>query len=532
MNGWNINAYTDSERTVYYLELFNKYYDDILDVFSRFFIDPLMKENSVDREINAVDSENNKNLESDYWRINQLIKSFSNPNSPFYKFGTGNLKTLKKPNVREELLKFHQQYYSANIMNVVMLSNKPLSELKKMAEKYFNPVEDKNVKRKYQFNSLPFDSKNKIDRFFKVKSVQDKNSLMLIWQLPNQSKDYSNKSLGILASLLGDENNNSILNKLRNEGLIISLQSGEYDAEDNYCLFSITMDLSNTGIKKIDYIIQIVYDYILMLKNLKDNEWDRISEELKAISQNNFDYQDKYDVADYCTTLVVNLEKYNVPDVLSGAYLIKEVNKKQIKDLLNQLTRDNMMVIFSTQDFKKEKKSKIKTEEHYGTEYVIKDNPKELIISENELSVPPENIYIPEDLTLKKIKNQKTLTEIKDTNLNKVWSFENNQFQQPLAIYWVQIVSPEFNKTVKNFCMTSIIKNIWLEYLTPLLYNANESGYYYYINFYPYNNSLVLEIKGYNEKINVILEKIMDCIFNFDPNNFSGTKFELIKNKF
>ena len=60
--GGSYNAYTDSERTVYHLELFNQHFEEILKIFSRFFIDPLMKKEGVDREINAVDSENNKNL--------------------------------------------------------------------------------------------------------------------------------------------------------------------------------------------------------------------------------------------------------------------------------------------------------------------------------------------------------------------------------------------------------------------------------------------------------------------------------------
>ena len=56
-----------------------------------------MKSDSVDREINAVDSENTKNLENDLWRIQQLMCELAIPEHPVHKFGTGNLKTLKKP---------------------------------------------------------------------------------------------------------------------------------------------------------------------------------------------------------------------------------------------------------------------------------------------------------------------------------------------------------------------------------------------------------------------------------------------------
>lgn len=57
----------------------------------------------------------------------QLEKSLSNPNHPYCHFGTGNLETLydspkaKGQDIRAELLKFHDNYYSANIMKLCIL---------------------------------------------------------------------------------------------------------------------------------------------------------------------------------------------------------------------------------------------------------------------------------------------------------------------------------------------------------------------------------------------------------------------------
>ena len=95
--------------------------------FAQFFISPLFDASSTERELNAVDSENQKNLQSDAWRLDQLEKSTSNASHPYSKFGTGNLQTLKvEPeskgfSVREKLLKFHSKYYSANLMTLSLL---------------------------------------------------------------------------------------------------------------------------------------------------------------------------------------------------------------------------------------------------------------------------------------------------------------------------------------------------------------------------------------------------------------------------
>ena len=57
--------------------------------FAAFFTCPLFTESATGREVNAVDSENSRNLQSDPWRLFQLDKSLSQPDHDFGKFGTG-----------------------------------------------------------------------------------------------------------------------------------------------------------------------------------------------------------------------------------------------------------------------------------------------------------------------------------------------------------------------------------------------------------------------------------------------------------
>lgn len=67
----------------------------------------------------------------------QLEKSLSNPEHPYCHFGTGNLETLfenpKKngQDIRQELLKFHDSYYSANIMKLCVLGRGKNQNIKK-----------------------------------------------------------------------------------------------------------------------------------------------------------------------------------------------------------------------------------------------------------------------------------------------------------------------------------------------------------------------------------------------------------------
>lgn len=98
-----------------------------------------------------MDSENKKNLQNDIWRLHQLGKSLSNPNHPYCHFSTGNLETLKEEptkkgiNVRDEFLKFHDKFYSSNVMKLVVLGREDLDTLEKWVVELFKGVKNKDL---------------------------------------------------------------------------------------------------------------------------------------------------------------------------------------------------------------------------------------------------------------------------------------------------------------------------------------------------------------------------------------------------
>lgn len=103
--------------------------DGALDRFSQFFIAPVFDPSCTEREANAVDSENSKNLQNDMWRMYQLDKTTSSREHVYWRFGTGNKKTLwDEPNakgvdVRAKLIEWQKGNYSANLMKLCVLSN-------------------------------------------------------------------------------------------------------------------------------------------------------------------------------------------------------------------------------------------------------------------------------------------------------------------------------------------------------------------------------------------------------------------------
>ena len=132
-NGGGTNAYTSSDHTNYFFDIKNSAFKEGLDRFAHFFINPLLSDEYVDREKNAVHSEYQMQKKEDSWRQFMTSKLAMNPEYAGSKFSIGSLDTLSG-DVREELKKFQTEQYSADQMGVVVLSNEPLIDMRNWIE--------------------------------------------------------------------------------------------------------------------------------------------------------------------------------------------------------------------------------------------------------------------------------------------------------------------------------------------------------------------------------------------------------------
>ena len=151
-NGGSRNAYTSSEHTNYYFEVIPDAFDGALERFSKFFHEPLMNEDSTEREVKAIDHEMDKNYKNDSRRQHQILKSLADKGSNYTGFGCGNLKTLwtvpKEQDIdtRTALWDFYNKRYCAGIMQLCVLSNKSLDVMEASVVNLFSMIENKGCK--------------------------------------------------------------------------------------------------------------------------------------------------------------------------------------------------------------------------------------------------------------------------------------------------------------------------------------------------------------------------------------------------
>lgn len=189
-HGGSTNAFTTSEHTNFYFDVNNDCLDDALDRFAQFFIKPLMSPDATLREIKAVDSENQKNLLSDPWRMSQLQKHLCSNNHPYHKFSTGNWDTLEvKPkekglDTRLELIKFYDSHYSANLMQLVVYGKESLDNIQTLVESKFCDI--KNVGRKqFSFPGHPCSSKD-LQILVKAVPIKQGHTLRVLWPITDR----------------------------------------------------------------------------------------------------------------------------------------------------------------------------------------------------------------------------------------------------------------------------------------------------------------------------------------------------------
>ena len=222
----------------------------------------------------AVHSENAKNLQSDLWRSMQLFRSEANPDSPLCRFATGNLETLDFPSTRDDLLEFHKKHYSANIMNLVLYSDRPLDELEAAVTDHFAAVPDQDLPTPDCSKQPPAYDERNLGYFYKVKPVLDRDQLKLVCILPRcLESELDSKPHNYVSHVLGHEGPNSLLSALQQAGLAMELGSYAYHQIKAFTVVGADIRLTAKGLAEYPRVLELVYSYLKQLREAGPQEW-------------------------------------------------------------------------------------------------------------------------------------------------------------------------------------------------------------------------------------------------------------------
>jgi insulysin len=288
--------------TNYKNEVLADHAETTLDMFSHFFIAPLFTLSGTAREVQAIDSENSKNLTADARRRLQILKDLCDPNHWYSKFSTGNSLTLDTTTdserlewVREALLAFHRKHYHPSNMTVVIAGPQSLDTLQEwMVARYSKiPIpqekkpEDKTEIERLIDQAAAEAPPNSLDQppppfrsaflpaqqggtwpvLLTTKPLKSMRKLVLMWPIPSNDNRVPDQSASsILSHLLGHEGAGSAFAVLQNHGMLSSLSAGPRTQAPDFTLFQVDMGLTEKGEQHWKEVVELIFAYCRLLQ--------------------------------------------------------------------------------------------------------------------------------------------------------------------------------------------------------------------------------------------------------------------------
>jgi insulysin len=518
-NGGSPNAFTSIDRTVYMFSINNNAFEEAVDRFSHFFIDPLFDESGLERELFAVDQEYAKNIENDGWRKYQISKETGNPNHPNSGFSTGNSSTLK--NIpRQEMLKWYKNNYSANLMTIVIYSPKPLEELKQLVTEKFSPVINHGIDQLQL--SMPLSSYEQKAHMTYITPIKKMQRLSLEWELPTKFINDESKSAEVIAYVLQRGQKNSLLEYLKEKKLAedISIETGTLGRY--HSVFGITIELTNNGVANINEVIAKTFASINNLKDQAIPEY--LFNEMNTMAKINYENQERQDAFFFVRDIVDSLVDEDFTSYPQKTILATQYNPDNIKEILDELTPQNCLYYLQTPSDKVNVTIDRK-EKWLGGEYTI------LPIEQNNLSrwtdvrdyenikIPLSNKFLPSNLDLisvtEDISPLKHPYKIIDNDKAKCFLAQDNNYFVPQSLFFVNIKSQSFDSTP----FASVAKDVLTKHIDKttsyLTKAANDAGIDAYIINRPYEIELI--VSGYSEKSHTLLQEILTKIKETPP---------------
>jgi insulysin len=513
-----------------------------LDRFSEFFKQPLFLADTLDRELHAIDSEFKKNLQSDEWRMAQLDRSTSSRKHPIHRFAAGNYYCLREEpmsrgvDVQRSFIEFHEAHYSANRMKLVVLGRESLEELESWVEELFHDVRNKSLPR-LTWESTPMLQEPDLMTQVFVRPVMEQRLLNLDFTYPDEEELHASHPSRYISHLIGHEGAGSILAYLKKMGLAESLSAEASSQCPGTVLYCVDFRLTEKGMQNHRAVLKILFQYIAMLRDSPPSE--RILDEMRRLAEVAFRFRQKSPPFRTVSELAQLMQNPYVPrEHLLSSCLMRKFDPDSIQRGLSYLRPDNFRFFYIDQQFQGGWDAR---EKWYGTVYKLEKIPDDFIqdlwaatrASATErlpqLHLPDVNDFIPHNLDVERkdiAEPALVPTLVRHDDNVRVWFKKDDQFWVPKANIKILLRSPVASLTPLNIAMTRIYVDLVEDSLNAYAYDADIAGLGYSVS--ENIQGLMIELNGFNDKISVLLEKVLLALRDLDVNQ---ERFQVAKER-
>ncbi len=527
-NGGSNNAFTSYDITNYHFSIKNDAYLEALDRFADFFKTAKLDPKYGDKERNAINAEWSIHRENDNFGIFAVERRLMGDH-PANKFFIGNLDTLKdKPDskLQDELVKFYNTYYSANLMKLVLLSNQPISEMERLAKDYFSDVKNKKHKRFKVTEQL--DLNKAAGNVIHFQPNRDSKRIVLQYIINNNTSEYHYKANSYVSHLLGSEMPGAPAQVLRDKGWITSLSAGASPRKyGNYGSFSIHIELTEIGLKHREDIIATVMHYLELVKQKGIDK--AYYQELKNIRNNSFQFLEKTEEVGYVTGLASAMQNYNLHEVVSAPYTYGHYNTDKIQEVFNQLVPERLNIWFVGKDEPVDKKLYF-----YDYQYKVSKISQAMRSSWKKplhfkIGLPSINDLLPENFDIKNAATYEKPKLVIDTPTVKTWHYPSQLFKtQPKGILRIWFNSPM--ESLEDRLLLNLWTQIYNIQNATLFNNASSAGMNINLSA---NNGVELSLSGFTNKQVLLTQKALATLFtiNINTKDFTNAVDQYIRSQ-
>jgi len=498
LHNGSTNAYTAHDHTNYYYTINPNYLEESLDIFSEFFISPLFNESSLLREINAVNSEHEKNVLNDYRRENQIITKLCVDNSPISKFATGTEETLNIKNIRNIIIDFYNKYYSSNIMKlVVYYSGHNKDSIINKIKSCFNNI----INKKVIINRNTLDKHLITNKIVNILPINDINVYTFLFELDINTNIINYNLLSYIYYLLSHKGKNTLCNYLKKNAIIMNITINTAYRLDNKCIYKITFNLYDNDVN-LNELIKLFFNYIKILYDSIDTQqFITILNEQQTLNDIDFEKCQIDSIIDYVSNMSENLIRYNYNrehilqyDFIIGNFLDNDVLINEFRNIFKNILDNDFTILHISKNINL---TNNKLEKYYNIKYTINDLDLKIDNNNNVIN----NFNFP-DIYKPIAQSHILLNDNQDTPINNIPMkiYEDNNIKYYLKknfvsydlITSIKILKNNIFDTPKNYIKYIVFNKVFELLYYDFLYNLDKNSY-----------SLGIDIDKDNYEINI-----------------------------
>ncbi|XP_062117725.1 insulin-degrading enzyme-like 1, peroxisomal isoform X2 [Humulus lupulus] len=409
-------------------------------------------------------------------------------------------------------------------MHLVVYGKDNLDKIQALVEEKFLDIKNKD-RSSPRYPGHPCSSEH-LQILVKVVPIKQGHKLRIVWPITPEIHHYKEGPCRYLGHLIGHEGEGSLFYILKTLGWATGLSAGEGDWSLDFSFFKVGIDLTDAGQEHTQDIIGLLFKYIALVQQSGVCSW--VFEELAAVSETHFHYQDKIRPIDYVVNISTNMELYPPKDWLVGSSLPSIFSPSIIQKVLDDLTPNNVRIFWESKNFENHTD---KVEPWYSTAYSIEKITGSMIqewmlsAPNGELHLPAPNVFIPTDLSIKDVHEEvKYPVLVRKSPYSILWYKPDTVFLTPKAYVKIDFSCPHANDSPEAEVLSNIFTELLMDYLNEYAYYARVAGLYYGISHT--DSGFQVTLVGYNHKLRILLETVVGKIASFQvkPDRFSVIK--------